>query len=77
MVLLTDRGPSGYLPEVWSSVKAAAAANPDVPTVLLLVAQDMICKLDTSKSTIDVALAMALNVSEYCIELIWENAVNI
>ena len=41
MVLLTDRGPSGYLPEVWSSVKAAAAANPDVPTVLLLVAQDV------------------------------------
>ena len=32
MVLLTDRGPSGYLPDVWASLKAAAAANPDVPT---------------------------------------------
>ena len=41
MVLLTDRGPSGYLPDVWASLKAAAAANPDVPTVLLLVALDV------------------------------------
>jgi len=41
MVLLTDRGPSGYLPDVWASLKASAAANPDVPTVLLLVALDV------------------------------------
>ena len=41
MVLLTDRGPSGYLGDVWASLKAAAAANPDVPTVLILVAQDV------------------------------------
>ena len=41
MVLLTDRGPSGYLPDVWASLKASAAANPDVPTVLILVALDV------------------------------------
>ena len=40
-MLLTDRGPAGYLPDVWSSLKASAAANPDVPTVLLLVALDV------------------------------------
>ena len=40
-MLLTDRGPSGYLPDVWASLKASAAANPDVPTVLLLVALDV------------------------------------
>ena len=41
MVLLTDRGPSGYLPDVWASLKASAAANPDVPTVLILAALDV------------------------------------
>ena len=41
MVLLTDRGPSGYLRDVWASLKASAAANPDVPTVLILVALDV------------------------------------
>ena len=45
MVLITDRGPPGSrlpgLPDVWASLKASAAANPDVPTVLLLVALDV------------------------------------
>ena len=37
-MLLKDRS---ELDAVWDSLKAAAAANPDVPTVLLLVAQDV------------------------------------
>ena len=41
MVLLTDGGRHGYLLDVWASLKASAAANPDVPTVLILVALDV------------------------------------
>ena len=37
-MLLKDRS---ELDGVWDSLKAAAAANPDVPTILLLVAQDV------------------------------------
>ena len=37
MVLLDK----GALRDVWTDLKTAAAANPDVPTVLLLVAQDV------------------------------------
>ena len=40
MVLL-DARERGALKDIWTSIKDAAAANPDVPTVLLLVAQDV------------------------------------
>ena len=40
MVLVDARG-LGTLAGVWKSLKDIAAANPDVPTVLLIVAKDV------------------------------------